>query len=328
MEVNMKAALWFRKAFFVSSSIAVILIYMFGQAQAETRVIYKSAKSTSSYYQMAVQVAEAMKAGSGGDIIVTVEESQGSVQNVKEVANRKGNYVFTTPPSLVKLAQSGQKMFSDANPKYQDIRSLFIIPSLTMHFVVRADKGIQSFEDLAGKKILIGKGSFGAKEAEKYMELFGLKDKVDLIDVELASAVPALKNGQIDGFATSGSYPAPNVLEAAAGTKIILLNMTDEQVALTKRTKLVIPAGTYTGVDQPITTTSLPVGTYTMASVDEETAYQLTKTFWQQKENMGKNNPWWDGVSPEGLATLGAQLHPGAMKYYLEAGVSIPETLK
>ena len=46
---------------------------------AETRVTYKSAKTTSSYYQMAVQFAEAMKSGSGNNIIVTVEESQGSV---------------------------------------------------------------------------------------------------------------------------------------------------------------------------------------------------------------------------------------------------------
>ncbi len=63
---------------------------------AETRVTYKSAKSTSSYYQMAVQIAEAMKAGSNGDIIVTVEESQGSVQNVMEAKVRGGDYVFTT----------------------------------------------------------------------------------------------------------------------------------------------------------------------------------------------------------------------------------------
>ena len=44
-------------------------------ADAETRVTYKSAKNTSSYYQMAVQIAEAMKKGSKGDIIVTVEET-------------------------------------------------------------------------------------------------------------------------------------------------------------------------------------------------------------------------------------------------------------
>ena len=87
-------------------------------AHAETRVTYKSAKSTSSYYQMAVQLAEAVKRGSNGAMILTVEESQGSVQNVKEAAVRPGNYVFTTPPSLVSLAQAGKKMFEPKNDKF------------------------------------------------------------------------------------------------------------------------------------------------------------------------------------------------------------------
>ena len=109
-----------------------------GMATAETRVTYKSAKSTSSYYQMAVQIAEAMKVGSNGEIIVTVEESQGSVQNVMETRARGGDYVFTTPPVLVKLAKAGKAMFKDkGSPKFDEIRALFPIPSLTMHFVVR-----------------------------------------------------------------------------------------------------------------------------------------------------------------------------------------------
>lgn len=296
--------------------------------QAETRVTYKSAKSTSSYYQMAVQIAEAMKMGSGGDIIVTVEESQGSVQNVKEVGNRGGNYVFTTPPVLVKLAMDGKKMFKDANPRYQEIRSLFVIPSLTMHLVVRADAGIEQFSDLAGKKFLIGKGSFGAREAAKYIELFGLKDKVDLIDVELNAAVAALKNGQIDGFATAGSYPAPNVIEAAAGTPLRIISLSDDQVAQTRRVRLVIPAGTYPGIDKDVVTTSLPVGAYSTTEMSDDLAYQLTRTFWEQKSAMGQNNAWWNAVTVDGLDSLGAKLHPGALKYYREAGVAVPQRLQ
>ncbi len=85
---------------------------------------------------MAVQIAEAMKAGSNGDIIVTVEESQGSVQNVMETKARGADYVFTTPPVLVKLAQGGKAMFEGkGDPKFDEIRALFPIPSLTMHFV-------------------------------------------------------------------------------------------------------------------------------------------------------------------------------------------------
>jgi TRAP transporter TAXI family solute receptor len=307
----------------------LVLFWACTLVQAETRVTYKSAKTSSSYYQMAVQIAEAIKAGTKGGIVVTVEESQGSLQNVKEVQGRSGNFVFTTPPSLIKLAQAGEGKFAgDDLTKYQNVRSLFPIPSLTMHFVVRADAGINTFADLAGKNILIGKGSFGAREAEKYFKLFGLEGKVKLASVELGSAVPALKNRQIDGFATSGSYPAPNVVEAAAGVGIKLLSMSEEQLALTKQTKLVIPAGTYPGVDYPVTTTSLPVVAYTLSDMDEETAYQLTKAFWQQKAKMAAENGWWQGVTPELLNNVIGKLHPGALRYYEEQGMSVPESLR
>lgn len=297
--------------------------------QAESRVTFKSAKTTSSYYQMSVQIAEAVKKGSGGKMIVTVEESQGSVQNVKEAAKRTGNYVFTTPPVLVKLAQKGLAMFKGkTDPKYNEIRALFPIPSLTMHFVLRADSGVKSFADLAGKTILIGKGSFGAREGAKYLKLFGLDGKVKLASVELNAAVAALKNKQIDGFVTAGSFPAPNVIEAAASTGINVLSLTDEQIKKTKRTKLIIPAGTYAGVKKDIVTTSLPVVAHTTTSMDDATAYALTKAYWSQKTDMGKSAAWWNGVSGDLLATVYGKLHPGAAKYYDEAGIKFPSELR
>lgn len=298
----------------------------FGSAFAETKVTYKSAKTASSYYQMAVQIAEAIKAGTDGDIIVTVEESQGSVQNVMEVRARGGDYVFTTPPALVRLAQGEKAMFEGkGHPQFAEIRALFPIPSLTMHFVMRADSGVSDFADLEGKKILLGKGSFGAREGEKYLGLFGLEGKVELADVELSNAVPALKNGQIDGFVTAGSFPAPNVIEAAASTGVTVLSLDDEQIAKTKRAKLVIPAGTYTGQDAPITTTSLPVVAYTTMAMDEDTAYQLTKTFWEQKVAMGKGAAWWNGVNEGLMENITGQIHPGALRYYKEAGFPLTD---
>ena len=294
-------------------------------ASAETRVTYKSAKSTSSYYQMAVQIAENMKAGSGGNIIVTVEESQGSVQNVMEAAVRTNNYVFTTPPVLVKLAQAGKAMFKGkSNPKFNNIRALFPIPSLTMHFVMSADSGVSKFSDLEGKTILLGKGSFGAKEGAKYLKLFGLEGKVKLANVELNNAVPAIKNRQIDGFVTAGSYPAPNVIEAAAGVGVTLISLSDAQVKKSKRTRLIIPAGTYPGIDTDTVTTSLPVIAYTISNMNNETAYQLTKTYWNKIASMGKAFPWWNGVSGKMLTNIYGKIHAGALRYYHEAGINVP----
>ncbi|PVB62551.1 TAXI family TRAP transporter solute-binding subunit [Labrenzia sp. 011] len=296
------------------------------QAQAETRITYKSAKSTSSYYQMGVQIAEAVKAGSDGEMIVTVEESQGSVQNVMEAKARGGDYVFTTPPALVSLAQGGKAMFEGkGDPKFDEIRALFPIPSLTMHFVMSADSGVTDFAGMEGKTILLGKGSFGANEGAKYLKLFGLEGKVDLAEVELSNAVAALKNGQIDGFVTAGSWPAPNVIEAAASSDVHVLSLDDDQIAKTKRAKLVIPAGTYAGQDADIVTTSLPVAAYATTAMDEDTAYMLTKTFWEQKAGMGADAPWWNGVDQSLMANITGKLHPGAVRYYKEAGIELTE---
>ncbi len=299
------------------------------QAHAETRITYKSAKTGSSYYQMGVQIAEAIKAGSNGDMIVTVEESQGSVQNVMEAKARGGDYVFTTPPALVSLAQGGKAMFEGkGDPKFDEIRALFPIPSLTMHFVMSADSGVSDFAGMEGKTILLGKGSFGATEGEKYLKMFGLEGKVNIADAELSNAVAALKNGQIDGFVTAGSWPAPNVIEAAASADVTVLSLSDDQIAETKRSKLVIPAGTYAGQAEDIVTTSLPVVAYTTSAMDDDTAYALTKTFWDEKAKMGEEAPWWNGVDQALMANITGKIHPGAVRYYQEAGIELTDAQK
>ena len=293
---------------------------------AETRITYKSAKSTSSYYQMGVELSEAVKNGTNSKITVTLEESQGSVQNVMEVKGRTNNYVFTTPPVLVKLARGGKAMFKEkSHPRFDEIRALFPIPSLTMHFVMSNKSGVNNFSGMEGKTILLGKGSFGAREGAKYLKLFGLDGKVTLAEVELSNAVPALKNGQIDGFVTAGSYPAPNVIEAAASAGVTVLSLNDEQVKTTKRTRLVIPAGTYAGQSSDIQTTSLPVVAFTTTDMSEDVAYSLTKAYWENKKALGAAAKWWDGVSPDMLVNVLTEIHPGAKRYYKEVGVPMAD---
>ncbi|CUH10233.1 TRAP transporter solute receptor, TAXI family [Jannaschia seosinensis] len=295
------------------------LVLLAAPAAAQERITYKSAKAGSSYYQMAVELAEAMS----GTANVTVEESQGSVQNVMEVRARGADYVFTTPPALVAAAQSASGPFEGrSDPAFDGIRALFPIPSLTMHFVARADSGIEDFADLDGKTVLLGSGSFGASEGEKYLEMFDID--ATIADAELSNAVAALKNGQIDAFVTAGSYPAPNVIEAAASTDVEILSMDEDQVAETGRTRLVIPAGTYAGQESDIITTSLPVLAYATEAMSEDTAYALTKAYWDGKNDLAGNAAWWAGVAPEMIDAATTEIHPGAARYYDEIGVDLP----
>lgn len=292
-------------------------------AAAETRLTYKSAKTGTSYYQMGVELAEAVKSASDGELVVTVEESQGSVQNVMEVRARGGEYVFTSPPSLVASAMEGAGPFEGrTDPKFAEIRALFPIPSLTMHFVVGGTDGGTEMSELEGKRVLLGKGTFSATEGERYLELFGLTDKVTVADAELSNAGDALANGQIDAFVSAGSWPAPNIIESAASEGVRILSLSEEQVAQTEQTRVEIPAGTYPGQSEPIVTTGLPVVAFTTTAMDEQTAYDLTRVFWETREKLAETAAWWAGVSTDQVATLG-ELHPGAARYYEEAGVDI-----
>jgi TRAP transporter TAXI family solute receptor len=194
-----------------------------------------------------------------------------------------------------------------------------------MHFVMSSDSGVTDFAGLEGKTLLLGKGSFGATEGEKYLKLFGLEGKVDIADVELSNAVPALKNGQIDGFVTAGSWPAPNVIEAAASTAVSVLSLDDDQIAQSKRSKLIIPAGTYAGQESDITTTSLPVAAFTTTAMSDDAAYALTKTYWEGKSDMAEAAPWWNGVDEALMVNITGKIHPGAVRYYKEAGFMLTE---
>ena len=302
--------------------------YTMAPAMAETRITIKAAKPGSSYYVMSVQLAEALKNGTGGSIQPTVEDSQGSVQNVKEAARRQGAYVFTSPPSLIKRAMAGEKPF-EKNDAYGEIRGLFPIPYLTMHWVVRADADVKDLTDLEGKDFIPGgKGSFGYRQTESVLKALGLEGKVNLVDVELDAAAPAVRNGQVVGMATAGSHPAPNVQELAATTKIRLLGLTDAHLEKVKGATTVIPAGTYSGHDEDTRTLTLPVGAYTTTGMDDETAYMVTKTYWEEKKRMGDENAWWGAVTAEMTESLGAKLHPGALRYYKEAGMPVAAHLE
>ncbi|WP_249975279.1 TAXI family TRAP transporter solute-binding subunit [Vreelandella olivaria] len=317
-----------RRAFGVSATTLAFAATALA-VQAETRVTYKSASAGTAYYQMGVELSEAIRQGTDDAIILTLEESQGSVQNVMEVMARQGNYVFTAPPALVEQARAGEGPFAERqHPRFQDIRGLFPIPSITMHFVIASDDGVADVSALEGKHVLIGRGTYGAREAARYLELFGLADKVRVADASIGSGPDALKNGQIDAFVTASSFPTPNVIETAASMPVTLVSLTDEQIELTGSTRQTIPGGTYPGVDQDVETTSLPVIVYTSSHMDDDTAYTLTKTFWERREAMSDETAWWNSITPEMLNHMTGELHPGALRYYDEAGIDVPDHLR
>ncbi|KIX13581.1 TAXI family TRAP transporter solute-binding subunit [Dethiosulfatarculus sandiegensis] len=315
------------KKLIVLTAAALIVAAMATQGLAETRIALKSARQASTYYAFSVGVANGIMKGAP-DVKVTVESSPGSMVNVKE-SRKRSNYIFTSPPILIKSALAGKGKFKEGG--YDQIRSLWPLPGLVMHWVVTEQSGVKTLQDLAGKKFIPGgAGTAGARFTKGILKAEGILDKVDLITVDLGEGVQAVKNRRAVGFSTSSSPPAALVTEISATLPIRLLELSDETYAKVSKkfARYVIPAGTYKGVDKDTKTISLLVGVYTKADMPEDVVYNITKSFWENRPVWEKAHPAMALLKMEGVNSLGAKLHPGALKYYKEIGFKLDDAVK
>jgi uncharacterized protein len=317
----------------VCGAVLLLLSALPGRAaDAPPTIIVHAGKANSLSHALAVQFAAALAQGNNV-LTVQVEESQGSVQNIVDALHGGGQYVFTTPPNLIIQAERGEKPFR-RNPRYRRIRALFPVPPLTVHWVVRADSAIKDFTDLAGKSLAPGsKGSFGERQTVSALHALGLEQRVQLIDIDPAGAQAALTGGQVAEVTLTGTVPLPAVRTLAKATPIRLIGLTDAELAKVLKADdslvgRVIPAGTYPGQEAAVTSIALPTGVYTTTVMSDATAYAITKAFWAQKWALGQSHPAWSLVTPEALAELGVRLHPGALRYYREAGIKVPAKLR
>jgi uncharacterized protein len=296
-------------------------------------VTIRAGKADSPNHALAVQFAEAVANGGNGAITLVIEESQGSVENVMEAPSRGANYVFTTAPNVIAQARRGDKPFK-YNAHYREIRALFPIPPIAMHWVVRADSDIDQMSDLAGKPFIPGgSGSFAERQTASVLHVLGLDQRALLIDMDAAAAPAALVEKQAAGLALAGPYPIPALDELAAKLPLRLLGFSPAELdkvlaADDSVVAEIIPGGTYPGIEQDVTTVALPAGAYTTTRMSDATAYAITKAFWSQREALVERNPAWGAVTSASLGILGVRLHRGALRYYREAGAKVPAALR
>ena len=89
-----------------------------------------------------------------------------------------------------------------------------------------------------------------------------------------------------------------------------------------------IPGGTYKGVAQDVRTISLLVGLYTKADLPDETAYAITKAFWENRATWEKAHPAMTLLKMDGVNAMVAKIHPGALRYYEEIGFKVADGMK
>ena len=258
-----------------------------------------------------------------------VESTGGSVYNVNAV--RAGELEFGVAQSDVQfkaLTGSGSLAEQGANP---DPRSVFSIHPEPFTVVARADAGIANFEDLKGKRVNVGNPGSGQRDT---MEVLMAASGMTMDDFALVSELQAgeqsqaLCDGNIDAMVYTVGHPSGSIQEATTACDAVLVNVTGDAVdKLVEENsyyrKATIPGGMYRGNDADVQTFGVGATLISSASVPDDVVYNLVKSVFSDIEGFRALHPAFANLDPVQMANdgLSAPLHPGAEKYFREAGL-------
>jgi TRAP transporter TAXI family solute receptor len=254
----------------------------------------------------------------------TAEVTSASVDNMTLIADEKTALAFTLADTASDAVQ-GRGSFKEQVPA----QALARLYTNYTQVVATAGKGIERIEDLKGKRVSVGAPNSGTEViALRVLEAAGLDPQTDLRRQQLgvAESVQAVKDGSLDAFFWSGGLPTGAVTDLATSRKIALLP-TDEYVQpLRSRygevySKATIEGGVYKGVGQGVAVIGVPNYLVVNRSMSEDLAYQLTKLLFEKKSELVKVHPEAKNLelsTAQEVAPL--ELHPGARRYYQEAG--------
>jgi TRAP transporter TAXI family solute receptor len=221
--------------------------------------------------------------------------------------------------------------------RYDQVRALSFLYGAPAQLVVRADSGITSAMDLEGKVVAVGNpGSGAALSAERFLRHLGLWDKLEHRSQGYSQAASDFISRKIDAFWLLVGYPNSAIIEAAGRVPVRLVNLHTDAVAskfyeaYPFYTEVVIPAGTYTGQDTEVVTFQDASLWCASAVIDENTIYDCLKAVYSDeglKEMTLAHKAASDMTFANGLKGVSIPLHPGAVKFWKEQGVSIPPNL-
>lgn len=224
-------------------------------------------------------------------------------------------------------AYNGTSKFENkgANKK---LRSVFSVHAEPFTLVARADSGIETFDDLAGKRVNIGNPGSGQRGT---MEVLMAAKNWTKSSFKLASELKtsehsqALCDNKIDAFVLTAGHPVANIKEAATSCDVNLIQVQGDFVS-----KLVddnayysmatIPGGMYQGTDEDTATFGVGATFVSSDEVASETIYQLVKAVFENFDRFKRLHPAFANLTPDQMIKngLSAPLHDGAVRYYKE----------
>ncbi len=262
-------------------------------------------------------------------LIATAMSSNGSVANVNGIAGGTIESGFSQS-DVAFWAHSGTGIWEDQEA-VESLRAIANLYPESIHLVAAADSGIAGVADLAGKRVSLDEpGSGTLVDARIILEAAGLsEDDIEAEYLKPGEAADRMRDGAMDAFFFVGGYPAGAIAELASQQDVVIVPIEGDAATsiLTDYeffAQDTIPAGTYEGQDADVATISVGAQWITSADQPEELVYEITKALWNDNTRALLDGGHAKGkviTAETALDGVGIPLHPGAERFYREAGL-------
>ena len=275
------------------------------------------------YYPYGGGIANVISAELPG-VVVTVQETNASVDNMKLLETDQAQMALALG-DVVSDAVNGENTFTEPI----DVCSLGNLYNNFVHFFTTADTGIETIEDLKGKRVSPGAvGSASEVTADRIMEAAGLDPQADIERVQLgvAETVAAIQDGTVDAGAWSGGLPTGAIVDLASSAELVLIPTGEYAEPLAEEYgeyyfEDEIPAETYEGQDEASPNVVSPNILVVRTDMDESLQEDITRTIFENKEQLVTVHPAAEELDPENAADVAfIETCPGAQAYFDSAG--------
>jgi uncharacterized protein len=278
------------------------------------------------YYPVGGMIANAI---STDKLVSTAVASNGSVANVNGIIGGSMESGFSQA-DVATWAYTGTGIW-EGRGKVEELRAIANLYPESVHLVVRKGLGVKSPADLKGKRVSLDEpGSGTLINARVILAAYGVTEKdIKAEFVKPNQAAEKMRDGSVDAFFFTGGYPAGAITElASAGGGIELVPITGPEAAKLRETAKFfsvdeIPAGTYKDIGA-VPTVAVGAQWVTSSKIPADLIYEVTKATWSAKTRQMLDGGHAKGKSIQpatALLGLGIPLHPGAERFYKEAGI-------
>jgi TRAP transporter TAXI family solute receptor len=252
--------------------------------------------------------------------------------------------VFMSSPigTMLLVRQIGPyKKVKNGKELAKNLRHILTYEAGPYHFVTYDSLGIKTMADLKGKKVFVGPpGGAATRNAIRMIKLqTGMVPGKDYekLNMGWSAAIQAFQDKKFDVLVFPTNPPSPAIQQIALTNKLRLLPLDLSKMGplmrVPGRTIRTIPAGIY-GKNvvntKDVTTLGAVVGIGVRAGLSDDLVYRMTKAFWSHLKEVHATAPWMKYTinRKAALSVIPRPLHPGAAKYYKEAGFKIGRVYK